>query len=276
MSNAGAGSFYGLSRRGRAGALAGMVGLGALSIPAAEAGPIAMPPVQTAGCVGAACAAPVILVQDGGLIGRMREWRGSERVAPRRVIRQRASFERRQARRSRPAAERRRPRAPEGPVYAHGGTYTTMCVRSCDGYFFPISFSTTEDRFDADQQACQARCPGMEVSLYVHKVMGETSDQMRSISGTPYTDLTNAFLYKLKGPSQDPETCGCRIPTPVLQAVPAYLEEEPKAGPPELWTIPVPRWRPDPNAPAAIETATLEDAPKKTIRVVGPAFFPDQ
>jgi hypothetical protein len=167
-----------------------------------------------------------------------------------------------------------------------------MCVRSCDGYFFPISFSTTEDRFATDQAACQARCPGMDVSLYVHKVIGETSDQMRSTSGAPYTDLTNAFLYKLKGPSSDPETCGCRIPALHVDLITtsavdeadeaSIVTEGTSAELSALPTVPLPRWRPDPNAIAAIQTATTADIDaigsppqKKTIRIVGPAFFPE-
>ena len=36
------------------------------------------------------------------------------------------------------------------------GTYRTMCVRLCDGYYFPISFSTTSERFPEDAQNCTA------------------------------------------------------------------------------------------------------------------------
>ena len=36
----------------------------------------------------------------------------------------------------------------------------TLCVRTCDGYYFPISFSTTQDRSPEDERTCQAMCPG--------------------------------------------------------------------------------------------------------------------
>lgn len=44
--------------------------------------------------------------------------------------------------------------------YHDGGeeTYRTVCVRTCDGYFWPISFSTTEDYFDRDQAQCASSC----------------------------------------------------------------------------------------------------------------------
>ena len=40
-----------------------------------------------------------------------------------------------------------------------GGTFRTLCVRTCDGYYFPISFSTISDQFATDAQSCQNMCP---------------------------------------------------------------------------------------------------------------------
>ena len=34
----------------------------------------------------------------------------------------------------------------EGGAREVAGTYRTMCVRLCDGYYFPISFTTTRER----------------------------------------------------------------------------------------------------------------------------------
>ena len=48
------------------------------------------------------------------------------------------------------------------------GTFRTLCVRTCDGYYFPISFSTTSDRFAADEVQCEKMCPGTETALYFH------------------------------------------------------------------------------------------------------------
>jgi len=73
-------------------------------------------------------------------------------------------------------------------------TYRTLCVRSCDGYYFPISFSTTPSQFGADQQTCQAQCPG--ASLYYHRNPGEPVDAAISLNGQAYTALANAFAYR--------------------------------------------------------------------------------
>ncbi len=37
-------------------------------------------------------------------------------------------------------------------------TYRTVCVRLCDGYFFPVSYSTLPNYFDRDAEACESKC----------------------------------------------------------------------------------------------------------------------
>jgi hypothetical protein len=97
-----------------------------------------------------------------------------------------------------------------GDPYGYGNTYRTLCVRSCDGFYFPISFSTTTDRFQADQQACQAACPGTAVSLYVHRNPGEEVESMVSLSGTRYSNLPTAFKYRTNYDA----SCSCGAATP--------------------------------------------------------------
>jgi uncharacterized protein DUF2865 len=87
-----------------------------------------------------------------------------------------------------------------------GETYRTLCVRTCDGYYFPISFSTTSDRFHADEQACQRMCPAAQVALYMHHNPGEEIEQAVSLEGQRYTQLPTAFQYrKALSPA-----CSCR------------------------------------------------------------------
>ena len=56
---------------------------------------------------------------------------------------------------------------------APAGTYHTVCVRTCDGYYFPISYSTVPSRFPDDEHTCQRLCPAAEVSLYSYRNPGE-------------------------------------------------------------------------------------------------------
>lgn len=78
------------------------------------------------------------------------------------------------------------------------GTYRTMCVRRCDGYYFPISFSTTEDMFGRDAALCSQMCPSGNAELFVHENPGGTPESMTSVDGISYTELPNAFQYRRK------------------------------------------------------------------------------
>lgn len=86
-------------------------------------------------------------------------------------------------------------------------TYRTLCVRSCDGYYFPISFATLPQRFEQDAAQCQAMCPSAIVELYVHENPGGSVDQAVSLNGKPYTTIPTAFRYRkeyVKGCSCNP------------------------------------------------------------------------
>lgn len=87
-----------------------------------------------------------------------------------------------------------------------GSTYRTLCVRTCDGFFFPISFATVPNRFGEDEQTCQRLCPASETMLFAHRNPGEEVEQAVSTNGTPYTQLPNAFKYRQSFNAQ----CSCR------------------------------------------------------------------
>jgi hypothetical protein len=94
------------------------------------------------------------------------------------------------------------------PDPSAGDTYRTLCVRTCDGYYFPISYSTQPARFPEDERTCQAMCPAAEVTLYTHRNPGEDVSQAISTAGRNYTELPTAFAYrKTYNPS-----CSCKAP----------------------------------------------------------------
>ena len=70
-----------------------------------------------------------------------------------------------------------------------------MCVRSCDGFFFPLSHAPG-GRSGADEM-CQALCPGAETAAY-SMPGGETTelDRALSLKGKPYTRLVGAFKFQ--------------------------------------------------------------------------------
>jgi hypothetical protein len=95
--------------------------------------------------------------------------------------------------------------APNAPL---AGTYRTLCVRTCDGYYFPVSYSTVPSKFAEDEQICRRQCPAAEVALYSHRNPGEDVSRAVSTSGRLYTDLPTAFSYR----KQVNAACNCRLP----------------------------------------------------------------
>jgi len=75
-------------------------------------------------------------------------------------------------------------------------TYRTLCVRQCDGYYFPISFSTLPNHFERDAELCQAKCAA-PVDLYYYQNPGGAVDQMIGFrTNAPYSTLKSAFRYR--------------------------------------------------------------------------------
>ena len=186
------------------------------------------------------------------------------------------------------------------------GNYRTLCVRTCDGYFFPIAYSSSPALFDRDAKACEAMCPGTEVELYYHRVPGEESDAMvSSVSGEPYTDLSVAFKYREPG-YERAKACQCNPPKDfsiIAGDLPDQTDEDVEQTE-QTAVLPAPEWRPDPaedpetranreggltaSAVAELLAPRIAAKPKyvppavqavddgeRRIRVVGPTFLPD-
>ena len=107
------------------------------------------------------------------------------------------------------------------------GAFRTLCVRSCDGYYFPISFSTTREGIEDDAAACSRICPAGDAELYFHATLRERPSDMRSLAGAMYTDLPTAFRHQSV---YDPScTCGSadgrdRITAALARAEPVPAE----------------------------------------------------
>jgi len=75
-------------------------------------------------------------------------------------------------------------------------TYRTVCVRLCDGYYFPISFSTLPNHFERDAEVCHSKCAA-PAQLYYYQNPGGAVDQMVAYSSNElYTKLKTAFRYR--------------------------------------------------------------------------------
>jgi hypothetical protein len=179
-------------------------------------------------------------------------------------------------------------------TYAPGGafgTYRTLCVRKCDGYYFPISFSTVPSRFPTDEQTCQSMCPGADVGLYIYRNPGEEPDQMVSLAGEAYSALPTAFRYR----KQYDAACTCRTPadgapaataaspanlnptaTGPVAAVPSPLLRSPAGEDPETLANRVGDFSAKAIASRGGDAvAGIADGQRK-VRIVGPHYYAEQ
>ncbi len=96
------------------------------------------------------------------------------------------------------------PSGEKGPVQAHSGSYA-VCVRTCDGSFFPVSYSGAGSRADSLEEVCRALCPNADMALYSFP-FGGTIEEAASPTGEPYANLPNAGKFEKAYDS----SCSCR------------------------------------------------------------------
>jgi len=192
------------------------------------------------------------------------------------------------------------PNPPGVDMGPQSGTYRTVCVRTCDGAYFPVSFATVPARFPDDEKTCKALCPAAEASLFAYRNPGEDMNQAVSINGQPYSALPNAFRYRTEfNPS-----CACKaagqtwsdalkaiddkaaaeqqgdiivteesakkMSRPAAKGAPAPA----KKGPAPTGTTATAPAAPAPETPAPAANSPPAAPENKPIRSVGPTFIP--
>jgi hypothetical protein len=184
---------------------------------------------------------------------------------------------------------------------AQSGSFRTVCVRTCDGFYFPISYATSPARFAQDEKTCQRMCPAAEVQLFSYRTTGEDVTQATSTNGQTYSSLPNALKYrqsfdaacscKRAGQSwaealgkDDAVEAGDIVVTEDRarqMALPPAQKGQPKTQQkgraPAAATAPAAAADPAPPATAtapAAPPASTEGDPKRPVRAVGPTFIP--
>jgi len=76
----------------------------------------------------------------------------------------------------------------------HGGA-EAVCVRSCDGGFFPLNYSARHTGGETLTDLCKALCPNTDANVYT-RVPGQEIQTAVSLDGTPYMDLPTALKYQ--------------------------------------------------------------------------------
>jgi len=95
----------------------------------------------------------------------------------------------------------------EEPSKPHGGSQV-VCVRSCDGGFFPLSLSAQNSDPGQLANLCQALCPNAEVSVYTRSPNREISSAVSIEGEVPYSEMPNALKFqKIFDPA-----CTCKPP----------------------------------------------------------------
>jgi len=182
---------------------------------------------------------------------------------------------------------------PSPDLGAPSGTFRTVCVRTCDGGYFPVSFATYQARFGDDERTCKALCPATEATLFTYRNPGEDINQAVSINGQSYTSLPNAFKYR----TEFSPSCACKAAgqtwSEALKSVDdrAGVEQgdiivteesakrmqqraQPKgAPPPRKGTAPNGTAAAPAGTPAPAETTAIAPDRDK-VRTVGPTFIP--
>jgi hypothetical protein len=84
---------------------------------------------------------------------------------------------------------------PDPAAPTAGATYRTLCVRLCDGFYFPISYAVPASGLGRDVEQCRASC-GTEARLFYHPNPGGSAENMVDLSGRAYSALATAFTYR--------------------------------------------------------------------------------
>lgn len=112
-------------------------------------------------------------------------------------------------------------------------TYRTVCVRLCDGYYFPVSFSTLPNHFQRDEEVCQSKCAA-PAQLFYHQNPGAGMEQaVDARTNQPYTSLKTAFRYR----KEYINGCSCKMTE--YQPAPGEVSHTP-AGNAQGWSAEVP------------------------------------
>lgn len=101
-------------------------------------------------------------------------------------------------------------------------TYRTLCVRLCDGYYFPVSFSTLPTHFARDADACQSRCAAPTELFFHQNPGGSVAEMVSQKTQTPYKSLRTAFKYR----KEFVQGCSCKQAEYVPRSEPPQQKSE--------------------------------------------------
>ncbi|MET0748621.1 MAG: DUF2865 domain-containing protein [Rhizobium sp.] len=162
-----------------------------------------------------------------------------------------------------------------------GGNLRTVCVRTCDGGFFPMTPNAGPGDFQRDGENCAKMCPGVKTELFFHRLPDqETSAMVSAASGAPYSAMPYAFAFRKRQPNEK-TSCTCNLPAyyEEMRRQNALTRQQPAGTPPSSVTTIGPKAAPPaaPTEAAKTDTPPIErpyDPAAGGVRQVGPTFLP--
>ncbi|TCU11847.1 uncharacterized protein DUF2865 [Rhizobium sullae] len=160
---------------------------------------------------------------------------------------------------------------PRGELMSH---VSTMCVRTCDGGFFPITTNATSIDFNRDAATCSKMCPGIETELFYQDISNtEAANMISASTGAPYSAMPNAFAYKNRAPGEK-SSCACNLSAYYenMRKNQAISEPPPKGSITDIKTKP-PSSATSTSAPQPQVPDRPYDPANSKVRQVGPQFL---
>ena len=155
------------------------------------------------------------------------------------------------------------------------GPLRTLCVRSCDGAFFPISSGASAVDFVRDADQCRQMCPNVQTELYFHPLSaGDTGSMISASTGRPYQDMPNAFRYRNTTNASDRQ-CSCD-----LSAYYQKMQRQQQGAPSvpdyqsSILRLQTPSVQQEVQNSAPVPNERPMEASDRRVRQVGPVFLP--
>jgi hypothetical protein len=171
-------------------------------------------------------------------------------------------------------------------------TFRTICVRVCDGYYYPLSHAASRKQLARYAEKCVGQYPPGEAVMFYHPFPDGDASQAVSLNGERYVDQKYAFVFRSKFVPR----CAARLHEGlaalqgrVVAAVPALAEQLGKMADAEVadLSVPMPIARPgrssDPETyanregdlvPKQVSSAVTTALTKHAIRTVGDPHHP--
>lgn len=77
----------------------------------------------------------------------------------------------------------------------YGYGQMAVCVRTCDGYFFPLGLTADQASIDGQKSLCTALCPAAKTEIYFMPQGADGIETAFNAGGRPYSKMPHALRY---------------------------------------------------------------------------------